>query len=128
MSTPAVRVLVVEDSATMRAFFTAALESQGYEVAVAKSGFEALRIVPREDFKLVITDINMPDINGLELVRFLRENPRHKQTPIIIISTDGRDRDRERGLHLGASHYLIKPVSPETLLKAVQECLAASAG
>jgi two-component system chemotaxis response regulator CheY len=112
----------------MRAFLVAALESQGYEVVVAKSGFEALKIIPREPFQLVITDINMPDINGLELVRFLRENQRHKQTPLIIISTDGRERDRERGLKLGASHYLVKPVSPETLLSAVRECLAPSAG
>lgn len=119
-----VRVLVVEDSATMRAFLLAALEDQGYEVITAKSGFEALKLLPKERFHVVITDINMPDINGLELVRFLRESKHGKDTPLILISTDGRPRDRERGLQLGASHYLVKPFQPQELLDAVQQCLA----
>src|SRR3954469_14774368 len=100
MNTPPVRVLVVEDSATMRPFLSAALEPSGYEVATARSGFEALKVLQRERFGLIITDINMPDINGLELVRFIRDNPTQRDTPLIIISTDGRERDRERGMKL----------------------------
>ena len=58
----------------------------------------------------------MPDINGLELIRFIRDSEQHKTTPLIIISTDGRDADRDRGLKLGANDYLIKPFAPEQLL------------
>jgi two-component system chemotaxis response regulator CheY len=120
------RVLVVEDSATMRGFVTAALESAGpFSVTQAESGFHALKVLPRAHYDLIITDINMPDINGLELVRFIRESEAHKHTPLIIISTDGRDADRERGLKLGADAYLTKPFAPEQLLETVRSLLTA---
>jgi two-component system, chemotaxis family, chemotaxis protein CheY len=128
MTTSPVRVLVVEDSATMRAFLSAALEPSGYEVQTAKSGFEALKVLQRERFGLIITDINMPDINGHELVRFIRDNPAQRDTPLIIISTDGRERDRERGMKLGANAYLVKPFQPEELLAAAERCIAARKG
>jgi two-component system chemotaxis response regulator CheY len=118
------RVLVVEDSATMRGFVTAALEAAGpYAVTQAESGFHALKILPRGRYDLIITDINMPDINGLELVRFIRESETHKATPLIIISTDGREADRDRGLKLGANAYLTKPFQPEELLEVVRSLL-----
>ena len=124
MSDSRQRVLVVEDSATMRGFVTAALESAGpYNVTQAESGFHALKVLPRTRFDLIITDINMPDINGLELVRFIRESEQHKTTPLIIISTDGRDADRDRGMKLGANAYLTKPFAPEQLLAAVRDLL-----
>src|SRR5690348_8571689 len=116
------RVLVVEDSATMRGFVTAALEHSGqFLVTQAPSGFEALKILPRAEYDLIITDINMPDINGLELVRYVRDSERHARTPLVIISTDGREHDRERGLKLGANAYLIKPFEPEQLLDVVRQ-------
>src|SRR5580658_8359447 len=123
MSASSVRLLLVEDSAVMRNFVVSALETQSYEVTTAKSGFEALKLLPKERFQLIITDINMPDINGLELVRFIRESAHHKDTPLILISTDNRERDRERGLKLGAREYLAKPFTPEELLGAVRRCL-----
>jgi two-component system, chemotaxis family, chemotaxis protein CheY len=126
MSESRQRVLVVEDSATMRGFVTAALESAGpFSVTQAESGFQALKVLPRAHYDLIITDINMPDINGLELVRFIRESEIHKKTPLIIISTDGREVDRDRGLKLGANAYLIKPFAPETLLETVRSVLTA---
>ena len=124
MSDSRQRVLVVEDSATMRGFVTAALEAAGpYAVTQAESGFHALKILPRARYDLIITDINMPDINGLELVRFIRDSEAHKRTPLIIISTDGREADRDRGLKLGANAYLTKPFEPEQLLEIVRSLL-----
>jgi two-component system chemotaxis response regulator CheY len=124
MSEPRQRVLVVEDSATMRGFVTAALESGGpFSVTQAESGFQALKVLPRAHYDLIITDINMPDINGLELVRFIRDSEQHKQTPLIIISTDGREADRDRGMRLGANAYLTKPFQPEQLLETVRSLL-----
>lgn len=121
------RVLVVDDSSTMRAFVMAALESDGFEVTTAKSGFEALKILPGASFHLIVTDVNMPDINGLELVRFVRGSQNHKNTPLIIISTDGRDKDRDRGMGLGASAYLVKPFKPEALLELARKVMAPGA-
>lgn len=105
----------------------AALESDGFEVTAAKSGFEALKILPGASFHLIVTDVNMPDINGLELVRFVRQSQNHKNTPLIIISTDGRDKDRDRGMSLGASAYLVKPFKPEALLELARKVMAPGA-
>ena len=127
MTVSSQRVLVVDDSPTMRAFVVAALESEGFEVTAAKSGFEALKILPGAAFHLIVTDVNMPDINGLELVRFVRQSQAHKSTPLIIISTDGRDKDRDRGMHLGASAYLVKPFKPDELLALARKLLAPGA-
>jgi len=110
------RVLIVDDSSAMRAFVRAALEVDGaVDVVESVSGFEALRILPRESFDVVIVDVNMPDINGLELVAFLRKTPQHRTTPVIIISTEASSRDQERGIALGANAFLSKPFEPEEL-------------
>ena len=122
------RILVVEDSASMRSFVRNALESDsrspaGVDVVEASSGFEALRLLPRGPYDLVITDINMPDINGLELISFIRKSEAHKATPVLIISTQSSERDRARGLSLGANGYMIKPFSPEALQTEVWRLL-----
>ena len=110
------RVLVVEDSSAMRAFVQAALEESGEMlVTQAASGFEALRILPREAFDVVVVDINMPDINGLELVAFMRRSEAHLNTPIILISTESGERDQARGLAIGANAFLSKPFSADAL-------------
>ncbi len=117
------RVLLVEDSASTRAFVRTALASStalgALEVAEAASGFDALRLLPRGAWDLVITDINMPDINGLELISFIRKSEAHRDTPILVISTASSERDRERGLTLGASAYLIKPFTAQALVDQV---------
>lgn len=106
----------------MRAFVRAALEEGEIvaEVVEAESGFEALRILPREAFEVAIVDINMPDVNGLELIRFMRNSDQHASTPLLIISSESSERDRERGLSLGANAYLAKPFTAEALIEAVQ--------
>jgi len=110
------RILVTEDSATMRSLLIATIESCGdYEVIEASSGFEALRLLPREKVDLIITDINMPDINGLELISYVRKNANYTDTPLFIISTEGREKDVEKGLALGANEYLVKPIDPKRL-------------
>ena len=118
------QILVVEDSAAMRSFIASTVEEiEGTSVVEAASGFEALKELPRHDFQLIITDINMPDINGLELIRFIRENEKYKETPLIIVSTESSQRDRERGLAIGANAYLIKPFSPPALRELVERYL-----
>jgi two-component system chemotaxis response regulator CheY len=128
MDGPMTRILVVEDSVSMRAFVRSTLESrlseaEDVEVVEAASGFDALRLLPRGPYDLVITDINMPDINGLELVQFMRKSELHRRTPIVLISTQSSDRDRQRGLSLGADAYLAKPFTPELLLEETRRQL-----
>lgn len=110
------KILIAEDSPTMRSLIVSTIAALGdFEIVEAANGFEALRILPREKVDLVITDINMPDINGLELVSFIKNNVNYKTTPLLIISTEGSERDREKGLSLGADAYLTKPFSPQEL-------------
>ena len=108
----------------MRSFVTAALEEVGIvDVTEVSSGFAALQALPGTRFDLVISDVNMPDINGLELLRFVRANPAHAKVPLLIISTEGRDRDRERCLALGADGYLVKPFAPAALIREIRKHL-----
>ncbi len=110
----------------MRSLLTSSLEdlSSPTKIVEAESGFEALRFLPREDFDLVITDINMPDINGLELVSFIKNNEKYASIPLVIVSTEGSGRDRDKGLGLGADAYLVKPFDPDDLRQVVSDLLA----
>jgi len=119
------KILIAEDSQTMRSLIASTISVMGdYELIEAANGFEALRILPREKVDLVITDINMPDINGLELISFIKNNPNYQETPLFIISTEGSEKDREKGLSLGADAYLVKPFNPEELQALIRQYLA----
>ncbi len=123
------RILIVEDSSTMRAMLASALEElpDPVKVTAVSSGFEALRELPRASYDLIVTDINMPDINGLELVSFVRRSEAYRSIPLVIVSTEGSQRDREKALSLGADAYLVKPFDPADLCRLIQELLAGSA-
>ncbi len=117
-------ILVAEDSPTMRSLLASTIESVAdVEIVETGTGFEALKLLPRHRFDLIITDINMPDINGLELVHFVKSSPDYRRIPLIIITTEGSSRDQERGLKLGADAYLVKPFRPEALQETVTRLL-----
>jgi len=119
------KILIAEDSSTMRSLLVATIEAlDGYQIVEAASGFEALRFLPRESFDLIITDINMPDINRLELVSFVRNSDAYRSIPLFIISTEGSERDREKGLALGANEYLVKPFDPSRLQELIVQYTA----
>lgn len=115
------RVLVVDDSSAMRAFVRGALESRAIsdDVIEAASGFEALRLLPRERFDLALVDINMPDIHGLEVIKLIRASAVHRDVPLLVISSEGAAKDRARGVALGADDWLDKPFTPEQLFEAL---------
>ena len=114
----------MEDSGATRELLRAAVESLlEVEVHMAESGFEALKVLPRHRFELIITDINMPDINGLELINFVKKNPHYRDTPLFVVTTEGREQDRDRGLQLGADEYVVKPFVAERLCDLVRRYL-----
>jgi two-component system chemotaxis response regulator CheY len=121
------RILVVEDSASTRSLVRAILEEDAsFEVTEAQSGFDAMRLLPRSKYDLIITDINMPDVNGLELIHFIRRSEQYRSTPLVIISTQATERDVERGKKLGADAYVPKPFTPELLRGACTKLLGAN--
>ncbi len=120
-----IKILIVEDSQSTRSMIRSIIEDMGEEYTVyeAENGYEALKILPTEDFNIVVTDINMPDINGLELINFLRTTPRYKDTPVIIVSTERTEKDIQRGLALGAEAYITKPFKPEEIEETINRVL-----
>jgi len=93
------------------------------EIVEASSGFEALKTLPHHRFDAILTDINMPDINGLELVSFLKNHPLYKSIPIMVISTEASEEDRKRAAALGAEEYLVKPFVADDLMRKVRKLL-----
>ncbi|HYM61916.1 MAG TPA: response regulator [Thermoanaerobaculia bacterium] len=121
------KVLVVEDSSSMRAYLATIIEggTESYELEIveAASGFEALKTLPHHKFDAILTDINMPDINGLELVSFLKNHPIYRSIPIMVISTESREEDRRRAEALGAEEYLAKPFPASELIEKLRRLL-----
>jgi two-component system chemotaxis response regulator CheY len=118
------KVMVVEDSAAMRGLIASVLaQISGCEVVEVSTGFEALRQLPRSAVDLIVTDINMPDINGLELLSFVRRSPTLCNVPVLVVTSEGSERDKEKALALGANAYLVKPFEAEGLLDAVRGLL-----
>lgn len=114
-------ILVVDDSPATRSLIASRFAQWGdFEFIEAGTGFEALKVFPGQTIDLVVTDINMPDINGLELIRYLKQNPRTSGIPLIIISTEANPREQEKGLALGAMRYLVKPFSDEDIREVVE--------
>ena len=117
-------ILVVEDSSTTRALIRAVIDELGdFETVEASTGFEALKMLPQEEYDLIITDINMPDINGLELINFVRTNDRYRNIPIIIVSTERSEEDKKRGMALGATAYVSKPFKSLELQEVIQKII-----
>ncbi len=118
------KILLVEDNNAMRNLVASALDQHlSVDVYEAENGFAALKLIPDNEFQLIITDINMPDINGLELISFLRQHPVYKGVPILIITTEAGEEDRKRGLAIGADGYLVKPFTEGELVQLVQQYL-----
>jgi two-component system chemotaxis response regulator CheY len=121
------KILLVEDSASMRSYLANIIESgtedDDVEIVEAANGFEALKTLPHHKFDAILTDINMPDINGLELVSFLKNHPIYKSIPIMVISTESTAEDRSRAEALGVEEYLNKPFEAPELVDKLRRLL-----
>jgi two-component system chemotaxis sensor kinase CheA len=119
------RVLVVEDSDVIRESIRRMLEVAGYEVSEARDGQEGFELAGQKDFDLISTDVMMPRMDGYELTRALRADGKHKDTPIIMVTSRGEKIDRVRGFDAGVDEYITKPHDRQELLRAVAKHLAA---
>lgn len=119
-----IQALVVEDSAMMRQLILFALERiPGLRGTEAADGLDALRLLRNRHFDLILLDINMPVMDGLKLLEMVRKDPQYRETPILMITTEGRAEDRDRALELGANAYITKPLQSQQVLEAVQALL-----
>ncbi len=116
--------LVVEDSPTMRQLIVFALSRvKALKVVEADDGVDALKKLSQQHFDVLITDINMPMMDGLKLVSMVRKDEVHRDIPIIIITTEGAQEDRQRALSLGANAYITKPIQAPQVISKVKELL-----
>lgn len=116
--------LVVEDSPMMRQLLVFALARvKRVTVTEAEDGVDALRKLASSKYDLIMTDINMPIMDGLKLVKRIRSDEKHAQTPIIVITTEGSTEDRQRAMALGANAYITKPIQAPQVIQKVKELL-----
>ena len=112
-------VLVVDDCRMTRRLLSMYLRAGGFDVIVAENGIEALENLGRESCGLVITDLNMPQMDGVELTRELKAHPLYQHIPIVMLTTQGEERERETGLEAGVAVFLTKPISQEVLVQEI---------
>jgi len=119
-----INVLVVEDSPTMRQLIIFALKRlRDSRVVEASDGVDGYKKLSQEKFDIIITDINMPVMDGLKLVSLIRKDQTHREVPIVIITTEGAMEDKKRALALGANAYITKPIQASKVLATVKELL-----
>lgn len=119
-------ILVVDDCRMTRRLLSMYLQEAGYEVIVAENGLEALEKLGRESCAVVITDLNMPQMDGIELTRSLKGHPFFQNLPVIMLTTQGEERERKNGLEAGVAAFLTKPISQELLIKEIDRVMRPS--
>ncbi|HEY0838253.1 MAG TPA: response regulator [Azospirillum sp.] len=115
------KVLSVDDSRTMRDMVTFTLKGAGYDVLEAGDGQQALTVIAANKVDLVITDLNMPVMDGLTLIRRLRAAPAHRTLPILMLTTESDEKKKAEGRSAGATGWIVKPFNPEKLISVVQK-------
>ncbi|TVQ43266.1 MAG: response regulator [Gloeocapsa sp. DLM2.Bin57] len=117
------KVLVVDDSLTQRQMISDLLKDYGMTVAIARDGQEALERVSKYSFDLVVLDIVMPKMNGYEVCRRIKSDPRTKNVPVVMCSSKGEEFDRFWGMKQGADAYIAKPFNPPELISTIKQLL-----
>lgn len=116
-------ILIVDDSSSLRQVVNLALTRAGYEVIEAVDGMDGLAKLDGRKINLIVSDVNMPRMDGIAFVTQVKQNPRYKFTPVIMLTTEGQDAKKEQGRAAGAKAWLVKPFSPPVLLDAVSKLI-----
>lgn len=117
------KILAVDDSASMRQMVAFTLQGAGFDVVEACDGVDALAAAEKGGFDLVLTDVNMPNMDGISLCKALREKPDFKFTPILMLTTESGGDKKMEGKQAGATGWIVKPFNPEQLLKTIKKVL-----
>jgi len=117
------KIMTVDDSPSVRQMVAFTLQQSGYDVVEAGDGKEALEKLNGETVDLILTDLNMPNMNGIELIRQVRQNPAYKFVPVIMLTTESQQTKKEEGKKVGATAWIVKPFKPEQLVAVVKKIL-----
>lgn len=116
-------ILTVDDSASIRHMVKFSLSKEGYEIIEAVDGKDALNKLSTADANMVVTDLNMPNMDGITLIKELRKQPKYKFTPIIMLTTESQDSKKSEGKAAGATGWIVKPFQPDQLVAVVKKVL-----
>lgn len=117
------KILVVDDDRTTRKLLTLYLKSSGFDVATAENGLDAIEKIGMDNINLVMTDLNMPYMDGLELVKNIKSNPETAHIPVLMVTTEADPEEQERAISAGADGYITKPVSAGVVTQNVKQIL-----
>src|SRR5512142_699963 len=117
-------IMIVDDSASLRQVVAIALKGAGSEVVEASDGKDALGKLNGTRFNLIISDVNMPNMDGVTFLTELKKLPEHKFTPVIMLTTEGAEEMKQRGREAGAKAWVVKPFKPDQMLDAVSRLIA----
>jgi len=115
------KIMIVDDSASMRQLVSFSLKDAGYDVVAAADAEEALKLAAEGQVEMVVTDLNMPGMDGIELIKKLRAQPNYRFTPIVMLTTESQEAKKQEGKKVGASGWIVKPFTPEQLVGVVQK-------
>ena len=117
-------ILIVDDSKTIRNLVSFILKKEGYRVTMAEDGLDGLeKLYAANDIDLVISDINMPNMDGFTFIRTVREQEVYRNLPIVVLSTEGQEKDIKQGISLGANLYMVKPAQPQQMVRNIKMLL-----
>lgn len=120
------KIMIVDDSSMVATLHSGILRKAGFECSIAENGSVALELLLGSDYSLIITDINMPRMNGYELARRIRKTPGYEKIPIVMVSTEKQDIDVANAMEAGANLYIVKPISSDQLLSSVRSFIQSS--
>ena len=116
-------IMIVDDSASIRTVVGIALRGEGYAVIEAINGQDAINKLTGQKVNLIISDVNMPNMDGITFVKQVKQHPRHRFTPVVMLTTEGHDAKKEEGRAAGAKAWIVKPFNPPQLLDAVSKLI-----
>ncbi len=117
-------IMVVDDSKTIRNLLAFVMKAEGFKVSTAEDGLDGLeQLYNGAKVDLIISDINMPRMDGFTFIKTLRQQEAYKDTPIIVLSTEGQEKDIQKGMSFGANLYMIKPAQPEKMVRNIKMLL-----
>lgn len=116
-------ILVVDDSAVIRQVEETVLGKAGYQITSANGGTEAITKMETTTFNLILTDLNMPDLDGVSLIKHVRSSAKHRLTPVVMITTESKDSKKQEGKAAGATAWMVKPFTSDQLLSVVKRII-----
>ena len=117
-------ILIVDDSKTVRNLVAFIMKKEGFRITMAEDGLDGLeKLYSAGDVDLIISDINMPRMDGFTFIRTVREQEAYRDLPIVVLSTEGQEKDIQQGINLGANMYMVKPAQPDKMVKNIRMLL-----